>query len=259
MRIQKTEGIVLAAMPHGEADRMIRIYTREQGKNQFIIKGIRKSRRRPPASTEPGTRLHLTYYEHENRDLHIITDCRILRHRSDLRDSMEKLYHLALLLEATDRTTGSNDPNTTIFEMLAAGTDALSATATPATLSLFYLVHLLRIHGILPSLDVCRHCGRPYTDFTFDDADLRPICVGCARQRGASTALFPEAARDLLKAFLSNRYSAIDRNEYPRETVLNLLFQVILFIEGYYHIEIKSKRHVFSLYRPDVHELDRRP
>ncbi|HNR89758.1 MAG TPA: DNA repair protein RecO [Spirochaetota bacterium] len=251
MRIHKTEGIVLAAQAHGEADRLLRVFTRDMGKRSFVLKGIRKSRRRPQGAADPGTRLLLTFYEHDNRATHIVTELRIAAHCADIRDSMERICHLALMLETVDGTSGFDDPNPTVFEMISAAVAALAATDSPVVLSLFFLLHLLRIHGVLPPMGACSRCGKPYADFAFGDADLRPVCAACARRDRPPPTLFPASARELLSTLLSTRFSAINTAALPVDTALDLLFRAVLFIEGYYHIEIKSKKLLFSLHRND--------
>ena len=63
MDILRYTGVVLATRNLGEADLVCRIYTREEGKGEYIFKGVRKSRRRSRTATEPGSRVEFLHYK----------------------------------------------------------------------------------------------------------------------------------------------------------------------------------------------------
>jgi DNA repair protein RecO len=246
MEIQKCSGIVLGSRPAGEADRTVRVYTREYGKRTFVFKGIRKSRKRSIAATEPGTVLDLVYYFHDGRDSSIVNEFTITRQHRGQGGDLRRILYLFLILEVVDRTTGQNDPNRAVYELLAAALAALDDTPGPGHLAAFFILHLIRIDGILPDFSACRACGRrDFTDFVLDYSDLSPLCGACAGSRGMGRTL-PRGAMDFIRASMRTRFPKMELGTFGEGMVLDVLFSLCLFIEGYFHVLIKSKEMVFS-------------
>ena len=151
------------------------------------------------------------------------------------------------MLELVDRTTGHGDPQPRIFALASAAIDALAETANHVHLSAFFLLHLLRFHGVLPDFRRCGACGRTdFLSFTLDTPDFLPVCERCTGGRGTGGSMLRAEARDFVAAALSTRFSDLDIGSFSAETVLSLLFHLTLFVESYFHCEIKSKGMLFS-------------
>lgn len=247
MEIQKSHGIVLYSRRFGEADMYARIYTREFGKRAFVFKGLRKSKTRPHAATEPGAILHLVYYFHEGREFQVVNEFKIEAHRGVLREDLERIVHLCFLLEMVDRTSAANDPNEQLYALLEAALEELGRTAYPSHLSVFFCIHLLKRLGVLPDLSRCRPCGaREFNAFVFDRGELFPVCTQCARELKNAKLVRSAGLDDYLRAALGSKFSATDHSLFDREDALHLLFHLVLFTESYFHVEIKSKGMLFD-------------
>jgi len=143
-----------------------------------------------------------------------------------------------------DKTTGQNDPGRPVFELLEAALKALEETPRRGHLAAFFILHLLRIDGILPDFTSCKICGRRDLErFALDYADLAPVCAPCAGGRGR---LLPRRGLEFIRTSLRTKYSAMDLGAWDEGLVLDLLFDLCLFIEGYFHVLLKSKEMVFS-------------
>ncbi len=247
MEIQRTQGVVLASSLSGEADRVARVFTRDYGKRSFVFKGIRKSKKRSLAAAEPGSVVELVYYYHEERDFFIVNECAALKTHYSIRDDLAKILHLYLALEVVEKTTGFNDPNERIYDLLAAGIDALAGTPHIRQFTAFFLIRLLKIHGILPHFSRCRQCGsEEFTRFRLESADLMPVCARCLGVRGEGAGLFGPDTRAFIGSAVKSRFSSIDHARHAEDQMRMLVFSLCLFIEGYYHIELKSKRMALS-------------
>ena len=62
MRQEKARAIVLASRPLGEADRILRLYTRELGRVDAVVKGVRKTTSRWGGRLEPFNVCDLVLY-----------------------------------------------------------------------------------------------------------------------------------------------------------------------------------------------------
>ncbi|MCU0845342.1 MAG: DNA repair protein RecO [Spirochaetes bacterium] len=247
MEIRKATGLVLHSRQSGEADVLARILTGEFGKTNFVFKGLKKSKNRPLSAGEPGTVLHLMYYQHDNRDFQVVNEFRIVRHRLDLRDDLGRILHLYFMLEVVDRTTGHGDPQNRVYSLATAAIDALAESVHHFHLSAFFLIHLLRFHGVLPDLERCRMCGRTdFRSFTLDTPDFMPVCERCLASRPGGRATLDLTAREFVSAALGVRFPSLDCERFDAGAIFSLLFHLTLFVESYFHCEIKSKGMLFS-------------
>ena len=69
VRSYRTQAIVLGHIEYGEADRILKLFTFEQGKITAIAKGVRKIRSRKAGHLEPFTRVNLFLAKGRNMDI----------------------------------------------------------------------------------------------------------------------------------------------------------------------------------------------
>jgi DNA repair protein RecO (recombination protein O) len=251
MEILKTTGITLSSRVSGEADILCNFYTRDCGKRKFIFKGLKKSRKRSLAATEPGAVSSLIYYHRDERDSFIVNDVTVEKYYTSITSDLKKIVHLYFLLESVDKTCGYDIADVTIFNLLLAGIDVLSRTEYPSHLSAFLLLHLLLNHGVLSDTETCKKCGsKRFSTFTLDVADMRPVCGNCLGDYPSGpwqrSAVLPRVMKEYIGLCLSRKFSGIDHADYDEKYILDLLFSMSLFMENYFHMEIKSKSFIFS-------------
>jgi DNA repair protein RecO len=251
MEILKTTGIALSSQASGEADILCNFYTRDYGKRRFLFKGLKKSKKRSLAATEPGSMSTLVYYHRDERDYFIVNEVTVEKYYTSITGDLNKIWHLYFMLESVDKTCGFDMCDESIFILLSAGIEVLSKTEYHAQLSAFMILRLLQLHGILTDMDACKLCGKEhFSMFTMDVTDLRLICDAClgAASTGKwhGSAILPGAMRDYMRLCMSQKFNAIDHGRFHEKDILDLLFSISLFMENYFHIEIKSKSFIFS-------------
>lgn len=246
MEIRKSQGIVLSSRATGEADRAIRAFTREFGKKSFVFKGLRKSKKRATAASEPGTVLELVYYFHEGRDFHIVNEFTIKKQYTDLRNNLEKMIFMFFMLELVDKTTAQANPVPRLYDMLAAALEVLRVTDRPAHLAAFFALHLLRTEGVITDAPACKACGRSeMPKFAMDFQDFLPLCETCAGRYSLHPSL-TQGVLDFMKSSAVKKFSAMNLDAVSRENMLDMLFALCIFVERYFNIDLKSKSMVLS-------------
>lgn len=251
MEIHKSTGIALSSQVYGESDIACNFYTQDSGKRKFVFKGLKKSGRRSRAATEPGAVASVIYYYREGRDSYIVNQCDVEKYHFSITENLEKIFHLYFILESVEKTCGYNMADSAIYTLLLAGLDALSRTAHPAHLSLFFLLHLLQNHGVMPAVDSCKSCGSgDFPQFLLDTVDLRPVCISCARRHSFDSSrrlpALPGYMRDCIMLFLEKKFIDLALDEYAEKDVLDVLFNLSLFVEDYFHTELKTKSFILS-------------
>lgn len=174
--LYKDEGVVLSTIKLGEADRILTIFTRANGKVRAVAKGVRKTKSRWGGRLEPFTRVELLIYR--GRNLDTITAADIIDAHPGLRTDYVKLTSAAALAELIDKISPEREQADSTYELLLAGLAAIhdgkGTSVVPA-----FLVKLLSLSGFHPSLQVCAGCGDNRGLEAFSPAMGGVICLSC--------------------------------------------------------------------------------
>jgi DNA repair protein RecO (recombination protein O) len=175
----RTEAVVLRHSDWGEADRLLTIYSREQGKLRAVAKGARKMRSRKAGHLEPFTRVNLQLAR--GRDLLIVTQAETVDLYLSLRENLLRVGYAAYVIELLDRFTYEEDSNPLLYRLL---TDTLARLNVEDTLVLairFYEIRLLDLLGYRPQLFHCVSCEAEIQpeDQYFSLSEGGVLCPNC--------------------------------------------------------------------------------
>jgi DNA repair protein RecO (recombination protein O) len=192
----RAEAVVLRHADWGEADRILTLYTREQGKLRALAKGARKIRSRKAGHLEPFT--HITLQLARSRDMAIVTQVETLDPYLPLRDDLTRTGYASYVLELLDRFTYDQEGgNPALFRLLTDTLERLCSTAEVWAVVRFYEMRLLDYLGFRPRLFECANCGAEITavDQFFSPSAGGVICPSCG---GGLPGLWPVSV-DVLK------------------------------------------------------------
>jgi DNA repair protein RecO (recombination protein O) len=158
--IYRDDGIVLRTHKLGEADRIVTLLTRRNGRVRAVGKGVRRTKSRFGARLEPFTHVDLLLYT--GRSLDVITQAETLRPYGELLAGDYPRYTTGTaMLETAERFTPvEKEPSLRQFLLLVGGLRALGEGAHDPRLVLdAYLLRSLAVAGYAPALDECAICG----------------------------------------------------------------------------------------------------
>jgi DNA repair protein RecO (recombination protein O) len=157
----RAEAIVLRTWPIHEADQIVSLFTRAQGRIRGVAKSAAKSRRRFGGALEPMTWVTASYVEKPKQDLVRLDACEVIA--SPLSDPVDypRAAALAFYAEVLEETMPDHDPHDAVFRLLLA---VLAHTRTgsiwlPVT---YFSLWMTRLLGWMPSLTHCTVCGDPF-------------------------------------------------------------------------------------------------
>lgn len=110
MRSYKTEGIVVKRKNFGEADRILTIFTKKNGKIIVRAPGIRRINSRRSAHVELLNHSLLTI--HKSHSLNILIEASVINDFSEIKDDLTKIgfaYHLCELIDGLCPENQEND------------------------------------------------------------------------------------------------------------------------------------------------------
>lgn len=116
MRTYKTEGVVLKRTNFGEADRLLTLYTKHQGKLKVLAKGARKTTSRKAGSLELFSLVNFSLAE--GRNLDIVTEASVVNLFPSLRGDLKKVGVAFYFCELVDKLTVDNQENGRVYELL---------------------------------------------------------------------------------------------------------------------------------------------
>lgn len=195
-RLEKARAVVLSSFPLGEADRIVRLFTRELGRVDAVVKGVRKTTSRWGGRLEPFNVCDLLL--HPGRSLYTVTQAQLVDVFAHLREDREALTAAAVVCEAAAGLTPEHEPEERVFALLRNTLRELdkgvSGRAVQAPLVLGALLKLLYEAGYLPVLDYCAACGGGGRALGFSAARGGLVCEACL---GDAVPVTPEAVEAL--------------------------------------------------------------
>jgi DNA repair protein RecO (recombination protein O) len=201
MTLYRDHGVVLRSWKLGEADRIVSIITRENGKVRAVAKGVRKPSSRFGARLEPTCHLALQLYRGRG-DLDTVTQVETIDRFASLRQDLDRWARASAMLEAVEQVSPEREPNEALFEMLVRALRTLTSSESPLVVAGFFL-KLLALEGFEPVVEMCVSCGDDGPLVAFDVGEGGTVCASCRR----GTTVDP-AALELLQHILGGRLGA---------------------------------------------------
>ena len=215
------QAVVLRHSEYGEADRILTLYTLEQGKIQAAAKGIRKIKSRKAGHLEPFTQV--TLYLAKGSGLPVISQAEAIRTFDALRADLFKTAYAAYVVELVDRFSYSEAENPLLYKLLVDTLIRLEGSAEPAVVIHYYELNLLDLLGFRPELQTCVSCGEA---IIAQDQFLSPLmggvlCPRC-RQADASAWLVSMPVLKYLRHFQRTSWSRLEKMKLPADVEAGL-------------------------------------
>jgi DNA repair protein RecO (recombination protein O) len=154
----RVEAVVLRHRDHGEADRILTLFSRQRGKLHAIAKGVRKLRSRKAGHLEPFTRVTLQLAR--GRDFLIVTQADTQNAYLPIKDDLFKTGQAAYVVELIDRFLYADESeHPEVFRLLVETLERIAVDTDPWLALRYYEVRLLDLLGFRPHLFECANCG----------------------------------------------------------------------------------------------------
>lgn len=159
MALRESEAIVLRTYPLREADLLVTLFTRLEGKVHGVARSAKKSKKRFGGALEPLTYVRAFYDVKERQELVRLDSCEVLESPMAAEVSYARAVALGHIAELLDELLPDHEPNDAIFRLTLSVLHVLSGPEVWMPLTYFEL-WLTRLVGFLPEMDQCVVCGR---------------------------------------------------------------------------------------------------
>ena len=159
MPLKHSEAIVLRTYPLHEADLLVTLFTRQEGKLKGVAKAAKRSRRRFGGALEPLTCVRVYWEDREDKELARIDSCEVLSSPLSSEVDYARAVALGHVAEMLDEMLPEREPNDAIYRLAVSVLACLQSNAIWMPVTYFDL-WLVRLMGFLPELGECIVCGR---------------------------------------------------------------------------------------------------
>ncbi|HNK63041.1 MAG TPA: DNA repair protein RecO [Anaerolineales bacterium] len=197
-RSVRASAVVLRHADWGEADRLLTLYTRDQGMVRALAKGARKVTSRKAGHLQPFT--YITVQLAKGRDLLIITQVETVNAFLPLHDDLVKTGYAAYVVELLLRFSYEEEgANPAVFKLLVDTLDRIEKDEDAWLAIRYYEMRLLDAVGFRPQLFECANCGREIQaeDQFFSYTAGGAICPRCGVGQPNLTKISLEALKYL--------------------------------------------------------------
>ncbi|HKY31346.1 MAG TPA: DNA repair protein RecO [Candidatus Polarisedimenticolia bacterium] len=202
MPLKRSEAFVIDVLKMQEADRLVVLFTEDEGKVRGVAASAARSHRRFGGKLERLSRVRATWFEKEGRDLARIDACDLVEESFTLYGDLRTAALLAYVAEIVDTFAHEREADPRYFRLLRSLIEAARAGVDPLLLARYFEVWTLRLHGLMPSLDACGECGSPLAapGAVLGGADApEAFCPSCRRRGGLRLSPQAIAALDLFR------------------------------------------------------------
>jgi DNA repair protein RecO (recombination protein O) len=159
MALKESEAIVLRTYPLREADLLVTLFTRLEGKVHAVARSAKKSKRRFGGALEPLTYVRAYYEDRERQELARLDSCDVLESPMSSEVSYARAVALGHVAELLDELLPDREANDAVFRLSLSVLAQLRGPEIWMPITYFEL-WMTRLMGYLPELSECIVCGR---------------------------------------------------------------------------------------------------
>jgi DNA repair protein RecO (recombination protein O) len=159
MALKESEAVVLRTYPLREADLLVTLFTRNEGKVRGVARSAKKSRRRFGGALEPLTLVRAFYEDRERQELARLDAFEVLESPLASEVSYPRAVALGHIAELLDELLPDREANDAVFRLTLSVLSRLREPEIWMPVTYFEL-WMTRLVGFLPDFSECMACGR---------------------------------------------------------------------------------------------------
>jgi DNA repair protein RecO (recombination protein O) len=215
--LYRDEAVVLRVQKLGEADRIITLLTRRNGRVRAVAKGVRRTRSRFGATVEPFSHVDLQLYA--GRSLDVVVQAESLHAYGErlVADYARYTAGTAVLETAERLTAEEREPSLRLFLLVVGALRALSGergteddARDPSLVLDAFLLRAMSVSGYAPALEDCARCAAPGPHRAFSVPAGGAVCPSC---RPAGAASPSPVALQLMSDLLSGDWLGAEASD----------------------------------------------
>ena len=212
---KQSEALILRTYPFHEADLLVTLFTRAEGKVRGVAKSALRSRRRFGGALEPLTYVVAHWQDKEKQELARLDSCDVISSPLTLEMTYPRLVALSYVAEVIDQLLPDREPSDDIFRLALSVLRQLENDSLWKPLTYFDL-WIVRLVGLLPDLSHCADCGSVLNG---SQAYFHPLADGvlCTRDKRLASTEISADSRTLAAQMLHAPLESVPGAAWPRQ------------------------------------------
>lgn len=239
MGVYQTDALVIRSREYGESDRLLTLFSREQGKLHAVAKGVRKPKSKQRAGAQLFTYADFLLYH--GKTLDTISQASPKESFAFLWGDLEKSLAASAIAELLDIGTLQGQPYPELFSLTLAGLFLLEQF-DPAIVQAAYTLRLLTYLGYRPKLSECAECGRPVKEnrIFFSPEDGGVICSQCLGDNARLGRWLSAGSLAFMRQLISVDLAKLDRLKWNEGMKKEILTSLQFLSEQIFNQRLKS-------------------
>jgi DNA repair protein RecO (recombination protein O) len=143
-----TEAVVLSRKTYGEADRLITVFTQDQGKMTLLAKGVRRPKSRKRGSLEVFSRVKCSIVN--TKSIPLLTEAEVINSFQEIKHDLTKVAVAYSFMETIIKTTREDEENKILYKTLIEYLDRLGKEDKLKDLRYQFIQDVLVLLGFWP-------------------------------------------------------------------------------------------------------------
>jgi DNA repair protein RecO (recombination protein O) len=232
---KQSEALILRTYPFHEADLLVTLFTRTEGKIRGVAKAAKKSKRRFGGALELLTHVVAHWQEKEKQELARLDSFDIITSPLAAELNYPRAVALSYVAEVIDQLLPDREPSDDVFRLTLSVVKHLEAGSVWMPLTYFDL-WIVRLIGLLPDLSHCVACGAILNG---NRAYFHPLADGllCSNDKRLASTEMSAESRTLAGEMFRAPLEKLERAAWSRQRGADLRRFLAQRIER--HIERK--------------------
>lgn len=217
---KQSEALILRTYPFREADLLVTLFTRAEGKVRGVAKSAKRSKRRFGGALEPLTHVVAHWEEKEKQELARLDSCDVIASPLATEVTYPRVVALSYVAEVIDQLLPDHEPSDDIFRLALSVIRRLQGDSLWMPLTYFDL-WMVRLIGLLPDLSHCMACGATLNG---SRAYFHALADGllCARDKRLASTEISADSRTLAAEMFRAPLESFDGPPWPRQRAADL-------------------------------------
>ena len=247
MSIDKAQGLVLNKRDLRETSIIVDFYTKEFGKINGILKGIRTEPEKFASNLEPFSLNEIIFYRKTHSSLHLVAQADKLDNFTRARQNIERFTTAGFMMELIGSIMQLEDKNEEVFNLALASLKELETNYNPEKIATIFKIKMLKLSGFKPHFDSCVSCMEKImgqSKFSLSLGGL--LCPRCMPKDPGSRAIFRGTVATILHIERNNFSTSLSLGMNPQiKKELDLILNA--FLNFHLGHELKSQRLINKL------------
>ncbi|MBM7838103.1 DNA repair protein RecO (recombination protein O) [Alkalihalobacillus xiaoxiensis] len=247
--LKKQEAIVLKTIDYGETNKIVTLFTRDQGKIAVLAKGAKKPNSQYRAVTQPFVVAQFLFYQ--GSGLPSLSQGETIYTFKEIQLDIVKTAYASYIVELVDKLTEEKKSYFLVYDWLVLAMHQLNNGQDPEMIARIFDLKMLGIAGAKPQLDCCASCGSQERDpVAFSVTYAGFLCNLCRIKDERAFPLTLSVAK-LIRALYYldfNKFGTITVKDATKQQLNHML---TFYYDEYVGIQLKSKRFLKQLMKMD--------